>query len=207
MSQLWAAARYNLRHSLLPHLLLALAICLLTPVVFGVTALDAQSSAMPLEVMLPFMGVALLTPVFASEQLPGTLATVAARRMPYIGVCALRAAMGIVALIFGTAGFVLWMRLMESAVSAAHVLLPLANALFLGGLGMLVAAVTGNTVMGYMAPVLYFVADYAGGMFGPLTLLQMTREGVFTGKPLLLALGLLMAALALAVRQWRLRHG
>lgn len=58
------AAKY-LKHNFLPHFALAIAILLLTPVLFGVNDLDAKAAAVPLEVLVALTGIVLLTPVFA----------------------------------------------------------------------------------------------------------------------------------------------
>ena len=58
----------NLKHNFLVHFILAVIIAVLTPVVFSISSLDARASAQPLEMILPFIGVILLTPVFLPEQ-------------------------------------------------------------------------------------------------------------------------------------------
>ena len=58
----------NLKHNSAPHLLLAMIIALLTPVIFGISSLNAQEAAQPLEMFLSLTGIVLLTPIFLPEQ-------------------------------------------------------------------------------------------------------------------------------------------
>lgn len=64
----WQIARINLRHNFVWHLVLAIMLVLLTPVLFGTSDLDAQAAAIPLEMFVSLLGIVLLTPVFHPEQ-------------------------------------------------------------------------------------------------------------------------------------------
>jgi len=185
MSLYLSAVKYNLRFNLLPHIVAAAGLLMLTPVLFGITALDAITVSYPLELSLPFLGVILLTPIYSSEQEPGTLDAVRVRKTPYLLICGIRVIMAAVLMFMFICGFVLLMSAMESEVSAAHVLAAFANAVFLGGLGILASAISGNVVIGYMVPVLYFVLDLMGSL-GSFTMFSMMRHGTMDNKWILL---------------------
>jgi len=203
MSLHLSAAKYNLRFNLLPQLAMAIGLLMLTPVIFGITALDGKSAAFPVELCLPFIGVILLTPVYAPEQDSGILDTVRARKTPYLLICGIRI---ITAMVFTVAfifGFVLVMSATECDVSIYHVLASCANAIFLGGLGIFASSVTGSTVTGYAIPVLYYVLDLMAG-FGHFTIFSMIRNGTIDGKWAIFTLG--VCCIAASMWFWHVRN-
>jgi len=189
MSLYLSVVKYNLRFNLLPHIAAALGLMLLTPVLFGITALDAMTVAYPLELSLPFLGVILLTPVYTPEQDPGLSDTVRVRKTPHLLICGIRIIIAVVFMFMFIFGFVLLMSALESEVSIAHALASYANAVFLGGLGILASAISGHAVIGYMVPVLYFVMDLMGSL-GSFTMFTMMRNGTMDGKWVLFIIGL-----------------
>lgn len=199
MSLYLDAAKYNLRFNLLPHIAAALGLVLLTPVIFGITALDAMTVAYPLEFSLPFLGVILLTPVYTPEQDPGLSDTVRIRKTPYLLICGIRIVMMLIWMLLFIGGFVLLMFVLESEVTIAHVLASYANTVFLGGLGILTSAVSSHAVIGYMVPVLYFVMDLMGS-FGSFTMFSMMRNGTMDGKLILFIIGLCCIAVSAVIR-------
>ena len=64
-----------------------------------------------------------------------------------------------------------------------------ANAVFLGGLGILASAISGHAVIGYMVPVLYFVMDLMGSL-GSFTMFSIMRNGRVDGKWVLFIIGI-----------------
>ncbi|MDR1704010.1 MAG: hypothetical protein LBS19_04935 [Clostridiales bacterium] len=192
----------DLRFSLYPHILAALGLLALTPVIFGISALDAAAAAYPLELCLPFAGIILLTPVFSPESEPSVLDAVRARKASYTLTCGVRLIAMEIITVLGIYAFAALMRATESEVTAAHCFGSCANAVFLGGLGALAAALSGSAVIGYMVPVLYYVIDLMGGLGEfPLTLFSMMRAGGTGNKALLLAAGICVMLGALGVRQ------
>jgi len=172
----------------MPHIAAALGLMLLTPVLFGITALDVMTVAYPLELSLPFLGVILLTPVYTPEQDPGIADTVRVRKTPYLLICGIRIIIALVLMLLFICGFVLLMAALESEVSIAHIPAVYANAVFLGGLGIFASAISGHAVVGYMVPVLYFVMDLMGSL-GTFTMFSMMRNGQMEGKWVLFVIG------------------
>jgi hypothetical protein len=196
------AAKYNLRFNLLPHIAAAVGLLALTPILFGITALDAMSAALPLELCLPFLGVILLTPVYSSEQEPGLLDTVRARKTPHLFICGMRIMMAMGLIVVFICGFVLLMSALESEVTMIHALAACANAIFLGGLGVLSSAIIGHAVIGYMIPMLYYVIDLMGG-FGSFTMFSMMRSGTTDGKWIIFVIGI--CCIIASVWSWDIR--
>lgn len=198
-------AKCNLKFNYLPHILLALGLIVLTPVLFGITALDAEMVAYPLELSLPFLGVILLTPIYSFEKDSGTLDTIRVRNMPYLLICVMRIVMGMVLLLLLAVSFVGCMAMLESDVSMAAALATYANGVFLGGLGILTASISGNQVVGYMIPVLYYVMDLMGGL-RDFTIFSMLRNGTMDGKWILFLIGLICIGMSVWVQKMKLSN-
>ena len=99
-------------------------------------------------------------------------------------------------------GFVLMMSTLECEVSIIHALASCANAIFLGGLGILASSVSGHVVIGYTLPVLYYVIDLMGGL-GSLTMFSMMRSGTMDGKWVIFIVGI--CCIAASVWTWHFR--
>ena len=79
----------------------------------------------------------------------------------------------------------------------------MADALFLGSMGMLTSALTGNTVIGYMPPLLYYALNIGmGPKLGSFYLFFMIT-GNYTAKLWLFTAGLAMIAAALFYQRLR----
>lgn len=197
-----SVAKYNLRHNLLPQIAAAICLLIFTPVLFGITALDAMGAAYPIELSLPFLGVILLTPVYAPEQESSILDTVRARKTPHLLICGIRIIMSVILMVIFIFGFILMMSALECEVFVDHALASCANAIFLGGLGILASSVSGHVVSGYILPVLYYVIDLMGGL-GNFTMFSMMRSGTMEGKWVLFIIGI--CCIIASLWYWHLR--
>ena len=199
-----AIAAANLRHNFLPHLLLALGVLALTPVIFGINDLDAQAAAVPLECFASLIGAILLTPIFLPEDDPQVYETVSTRYTGCLPVWILRTLYSLAAAAVLLGGFTLLMRGLRSEVSLSLYFGALSSAAFLGGLGVLAGGALGNVAVGYMLPVMYYVFSWMGGqkMLGMFQLFSITM-GDGSGKGWLLAGGLLLTAAGLTIRSLR----
>ncbi len=150
----------NLRHNSLIHFAAALVLALLTSMVFGVTALDWRNAAQPLEMLLSLAGAVLLTPIFLPEQNENIRDVIRSRRKGYRAVCALRVLYSLLFLALIVGGFTLVMRLCESDVSILHFTAGFASAFFLGAIGFMVAGLSGSATTGYMAAMIYYLANF-----------------------------------------------
>lgn len=205
--QAFSLARMNIRHNSILHIALSAAVLLLTPVLFGIAELDALAAAVPLEMFVALIGIILLTPVFQPEHTPGTEELVAAK---YVGcgiIYAIRVLYSLGILMLLILLFSVYMREAGCSISPALVCGTIADAVFLGGLGMAAAALVENTAAAYMIPVAYYAISFGGGRrMGDFYLFSMTL-GDYTGKPWMFAAGILLIGLALWVkelkRRWR----
>ena len=198
---LWVKiVKTNLRHNFLPHLLAALGVALLAPVVFETSSLDGKLAAQPLEMFLSLAGALLLTPVFLPEQDENIRDLIRSKRTDHLAVCALRAVYSTGALLAVVGGFTLFMRACESAVGWQHFTGAFASAFFLGVLGFAGAGISGNATVGYMAAMIYYIANFSlKEKLGNFYLFSMSA-GDGGGKLFLFAVSLLLMA---AVFEWK----
>lgn len=151
----------NLKHNFLPHLIVALLIALLTPIIFTITSLDERLAAQPIEMLLSLTETALLTPIFLPEQNENIRDIIRSKRTDYVNVCIMRIIYSVIVLAFIIGGFVMMMSFCESNVTFRHFVGGFASALFLGSLGLLVAGVSRNAPVGYMVSLIYYIVNFA----------------------------------------------
>ncbi len=153
----------NLKYNLLPNLAAAAAIALLTPITFNITGLNEKEASLPMEMILCFTGVFLMTPIFYPEQNKAVRDLIRSKKTGYLSVCIMRTLCSAAALAAIVGIFVLVMRLCESDVSWRHFTGGYASALLLGSIGFAAAGVSGNVIAGYMASAIYYTASMALG--------------------------------------------
>lgn len=172
----------NLKRNFLPHFFIAIVIVLLTPIVFGISSLEKNLAAQPLEMLLSLTGTVLLTPIFLPEQNECIRDVIRSKRTDYLTVCLMRVMYSIVflAAIFGC--FVAVMYFSESNVTPAHFTGGFASALFLGSVGFAAAGISSSTTVGYMVSAIYYIANFGlKSKLGKLFLFSMSAND-FTPK-------------------------
>lgn len=150
----------NLRHHFLLPLAAAAGVVMLTPVFFNINALQETEAVRPLESWLCFVGAVLIVSVLLPEQDKNIRDVICARKCDYCVLLSIRllySAVAVTALIAVSAAV---MRVCECDVRIEQVLCAAAGALFLGAVGFAAAGLTGNVTAGYMAAVLYYLANY-----------------------------------------------
>lgn len=198
-------AKTNLRHNSLLSIAVAAVLCLLVPLLIGTANLDQKSAAMPLEMFVSLIGVALLTPVFQPEQNEEINDLVSSKYCSTERVYLIRTVYSVVAAVLLIAIFTVYMKMRSCDVTLVMALGTAADAIFLGSIGMLTSALTGNTVIGYMPPLLYYALNIGmGPKLGSFYLFSMVT-GSYTAKLWLFLAGLLMMAAALFYQRLRKR--
>lgn len=165
----------NLRHNFLPHFLIALAVAVLTPLVFSISSLDFQSSARPLEMLLCMTGTVLLTPVFMPEQDENIRDVIRSKKVDYLSVCLIRTAYSAAALAAVVGGFVFVMKLRECSVTFVHFAAGFSSAYFLGAVGLAFAKLGGSPTIGYMASMIYYMMNFIGSKLGSFWLFTVSN--------------------------------
>lgn len=190
----------NLKHNFLIHFILAVAVAVLTPVVFSISSLDSRASAQPLEMLLPFIGAILLTPVFLPEQNKEILDVIRSKKINYIFVCLIRVIYSVLAIMFITVAFVIVMRFNECDVTWKHIIGSFASSLFMGSVGFTFAGLSGSASAGYMASVVYYAMNIGlKYKLGICYLFSMYSGGEFSDKYLLIFLAVFLIAIVLVL--------
>lgn len=195
--QLLSVAAINLRANSLPHLALAALMTGLAPVLIGISGLNAQAAAQPLEMYASLIGIVLLTPIFMPEQDERIADAVAAKAFPHLATCLLRAcySLAVLALLLGMLTY--YMKWQGSEVGYTHAAGGFASAVMLGAIGMIGAAIARNAVVGYMAAAAYYGLNFGGSAaVGKLYLFGMSHGDGLDGKYGLLGCSLALMALA-----------
>lgn len=198
--------KVNLRHHFPAPFLSAVCIMTLTILLFPVAALRGEDVSKPLEYLMPFLGAALLTPVFLPEQDCGIGDVVKSKKISGAAVYMVRLLYSVTAL---TAFIVLFTGLMylnECEVRWVHLYGGVYSALFMGSIGFMVSGVSGNTIAGYMAVFIYYLACFGlKKQLGVFWLFRMSK-GLRPEKIWLLFGSILLVGLTFAVLGWRRRR-
>lgn len=182
MEKIKAIAVFYIRHHAALSILVSVIILIITPILFGTTQLDAAESAVPLEMFISLIGIVLFTPVFQPEQDDAVRDLVSSKYISTRLVYFIRTVCAAILIILFTGLFVVYLQMQQCDVTVWLYLGTVANAVFLGALGMMTAALTNNTVIGYMIPLVYYALNYGvGDKLGYYYLFSM-RISYFTPK-------------------------
>lgn len=157
--QVWQIAKVNLRHNFLPLLLLSVIIIMLTPVLFGITNLDSKTAAVPLEMLISIIGIILLVPIFQPEQDDEIKDIIESKYIDSTYIYLIRVAYSVVGIIVLVLIFSLFMLLCGCEITVSLIFGTIADAMFLGSIGLLTSAITGNLPVSFMASLLYYVIN------------------------------------------------
>ena len=194
-------AMMNLRHNALMSVAVAGVLCLLTPLFIGTAHLDVLSSAMPLEMFVSLVGMILLTPVFQPEQNREIRDLISSKPFSIIKVYWVRIVYAILLSVLFVGLFAVYMKGQNSEITLALVLGTIADAVFLGAIGMLASSMTDHTIMGYMAGLCYYALNIGmGAKLGCFYLFSMT-VGQYAPKVWLIAASFVMIAMSLVYQK------
>ena len=153
--------RSNLRHNFLFPFLGAVLVGVLTALLFHLKALSATAAMQPIELLLCFTGVMLITSIFLPEQNPAIQEVIYSKWVDYLKVCGIRLVYSVLAVVLINLVVLGIMKWGECEISFFHIVAAIAGALFLGAIGFFVAGVFQNTTVGYMASMGYYLINYA----------------------------------------------
>lgn len=173
---------------------------------FPVIALKGADVGRPLEFLLPFVGAALLGSVFLPEQDKNIRDVMESKKMNCSVVYAIRLLYSAIALIVLVCLFVWFLYLNEYEVHWFHLYGSIASAFFVGSIGFAVSGLCGNTIIGYMAVVIYYLACYGlKKQLGVFWLFRMSA-GIKTGKSWMFVGGAMLIAVTFVVLEMRRRR-
>ena len=201
--QVLEIAKINLRHNSLLSIAVAVVLCLLTPLLIGTAHLDRNSAAMPLEMFVSIIGIVLFIPVFQPEQNEEIDDLVSSKYCSTEKIYCIRTMYSVVIVVLLIVLFAIYMKIRGCDMTPVMTFGTAADAIFLGSMGMLTSAFTGNTVIGYMPPFLYYALNTGmGPRLGNLYLFSMAI-GNYKAKIWLFAAGVLMIVVSLGYKKFR----
>lgn len=157
-------AKAQVKLTLRMNLLLAFAITILTPVIFGISNLDAAASSVVLERFVSLTGIIFLTPVFFPEQDKSIAEVAESKYTSPTGIYLTRLALAVISLFILISGFITVMFLMSCEFDVMkYIIGTFATAFFLGAAGFIAYAVSDNIVTGYLISLGYYVFNMSAG--------------------------------------------
>lgn len=164
MERYWQIEKTNLKHNIPLHLLACLLLLALSPLLMGVSNLSAGDTARTLEMYVALIGIVLLPPVFSPEQSKDVRELVSSKYTRGSSVYLLRLAGNALILAALLLCYVLFLKANNCNFPAVHYFLgTFAESLFLGGLGLFFYGLSDQLVVGYMAPLLYYIIAIGSG--------------------------------------------
>lgn len=192
----------NLKYHLLPHLMVSLLLCLAAPLFIGTKNLDTYQVAKVMEAYVALAGIILFIPVFIPDMNRDIRDLVASKRMPVYFLHMIRILWALVFLVLLSILFLVVLKEENCAFDFGEMFYTvMANALFLGGMGMIIFALFDQAVFAYMIPLVYYVINFGGRRhLGKFYLFSM-QAGHITEKHYLFACGVIFMAGAVLVRK------
>lgn len=202
MERYWQIEKVNLKNNIPIHAAVCVLMLLLSPFLMGVANLGAQDSAKVLEMYVALTGIVLIPPVFLPEQDHDIRELIFSKYTDSQVVYLIRLLGNIFLLAFMLSVYIGMLRYHGCEFSAGKYFCgTLAEMFFLGGLGLFFYGLSDNFVIGYMVPIVYYIAAVGGGekylrMFYPFSMVR----GSYDEKVWLLAAAALLAGAGIRIR-------
>lgn len=202
-------AKTNWRHNLLPHFVMGVLLLLAAPAIMGVKNLEEQDVARVVDMYLSFLGILLFIPAFLPDGNRDIRDLTASKKTPITYVRAVRLLQAFFSVALLLVLFLYALKLGDCHFAfGTFYYAAVADCVALGGLGILCYGITDNLVLGYMAPVIYYVASMGVHKymkkFWLMSLLKPGGEVTAEDKIYILSAGLCMMAAGLYIK-WKRR--
>ncbi|UYP01265.1 hypothetical protein OF820_06140 [Oceanotoga sp. DSM 15011] len=193
--------RIDFKNTFLKKCFISIISIFLTPVLFGISNLDKEASAIPLEMFVSLMGILILANLFDSEQDKEIYELISSKPFELYFIYIIRVIYSIIYLIIVFGLFLYYMKFRNCDISLVHFTGTLSNVLFLGGLGMFSSAITNNFIFSYMIPLMYYLLNFSGNKFLKSFFLFSMSNGDFKFKLPILISGILLIILAIVIKK------
>lgn len=167
--------------------------------ILGIENLDAVSTAKALEMFVALLGIVLLTPIFLPEQNKDIKDLVKAKFISSTVVYIIRILESLLSLIIFIGVAVLILKFNGCTFPEMNYFLgTLAEAIFLGGIGIFTYRIFDQIAVAYMLPMMYYIMAISGGrkLLKDFYLFSM-MYGSYREKIVLVTTGLILIMLAL----------
>lgn len=195
-------AKVNLKFNLLPHIIAAICLCLISPLIMGVKNLDSINTAKVLDVYISLLGIILLIPIFIPDQDRDISDLIRSKKESIAVNYLIRITEAVVFLILIVFSFLLYLKIGNCIFDFSKYFYgAVSTCVFLGGLGILAYSIVDNIAVGYMIPILYYILCYGSGKkyLGKFYLFSMLQGNTMDKKYLLIA-GILMIVVGIFYR-------
>lgn len=195
-------ANVNLKFNLLPHIIAAICLCLISPLIMGVRNLDILNTAKILDVYISLLGIILLIPIFIPDQDKDINYLIKSKKESIAINYLIRVTESVLFLLIIVFTFLLYLKSGNCIFDFWQYFYgTISSCIFLGGLGILAYSIVDNMAVGYMVPTLYYILCYGAGKkyLGKLYLFSMMQGNIFDKKYLLI-IGILMIAAGIFYR-------
>lgn len=191
--------KVNWKHHLFPYVVISFIVCVAAPLFVGTENLNIYQTAKVIEMYLSLLGILLLLPVFLPDVNQSAGEVIRTKKEPMITLYHIRLFQSILFLIFFGIIFLVYLKRGGCEFSIRDGMLSfLANACFLGGIGMLAFSLTDQIVFAYMLPILYYILNFgAGGKYWGKFYLFSMQAGHLPDKFFLLMAGILCMELSI----------
>ncbi len=202
MENYLSAGSSFIRRQYAPHLLLALLVLLMSGFFISYRNLDAGQAAKVMEVYAAFGGILLLTPLFLPEQNREIWLLKRSKAMPLWKLYLLRLLLAMMLLAAWVTLFLVRMQQGGSQFAWGKLWVgSFSEILFLGAIGFFVSGITNQVVLGYMASVIYFIANIgAAKHLGKFALFQMMK-GSYEFAAVMMGAAAVLGAGAILLRE------
>ncbi|MEG0842958.1 MAG: hypothetical protein RSD22_03595 [Romboutsia sp.] len=195
-------AKVNLKFNLFPHIIAAVSLCLISPIIMGVKNLDSINSAKILEMYISLLGIIVLVPLFMPEQDNNIRDLIKSKKESIAINYLIRITQAIIFLVIIVLVFLVFLKSENCTFYFGKYFYgTISTCIFLGGLGTFVYSIVDNIAVGYMVPILYYMLCYGTGRkyLGKFYLFSM-MQGNYINKNYLLITGILMVAIGIFYR-------
>jgi len=196
--KLFGIAKYQFKLILTANFMLAVVMCLLTPIIFGIRYLDNYGSSFVLERFVSLIGIVLLTPLFMPEQDKNISELVQSKQTEHAITIFLRLIMSLLFMAFCITAMIAAMRLLQCDFEAIKYMFgTFATALFLGAIGFTFHAISNNVIVGYLAAFTYYLLNLSlGRKLNHFYLFTLARDSM-SEKLWILGFGFLLLLISL----------
>lgn len=175
--------KVNLKHNLFWHLIITFVFCLLAPLLMGFEGLDEARVAQVLEFYVVLVGIILLIPIFLPDQDKDIKDLIMSKYTSMVKIHLIRLAEALIFMTVTIAVFIIILYSNNPVFPPMTFFLgAMADAVFLGGLGILAYSIFDNIALAYMLPVIYYAMNYSGNKYLQKFYLFSMVQGSFEEK-------------------------
>lgn len=206
MKRYFEIAKINFHKNLSPHIGIAMAFIILVPFLMGVVNLDSSRTAQVLEVYIALLGIIILVPMFLPEQNKNIKDLVETKQTAMLEVHIIRIIEAALCLSICIAGFLIYLKFGNCIFPFTKFFCgTMAEAIFLGAMGIVIYAIFDNIATAYMFPLVYYIINFGSGrkILGNFYLFSM-GQGSFVEKYYLFITGIVLIIIGILIRHYKL---